>query len=737
MKKLFLTVCLFATLTLPAQVISLDGGTTTRAVVIGISDYQDSHIPDLRFADKDAEAFANFLRSPAGGSLDGDHLKLLTNHQATAAQFAAALAWLIDETKEDDKVIIYFSGHGDVEKKTLTQPGYLLCWDTPSRVYMAGGAFNLRDIQEVISTLSIQNKARVIVLADACHSGKLSGSAIGGPQATATNLSKQYANEIKILSCQPNEFSVEGEQWGGGRGAFSYHLLNGLYGMADANQDGGVNLFEIGRYLEDHVSSEVAPIKQLPLIVGDRSEAIAQVVPSALAEIQKNQQSQGPVLSKTETHGLEEQVLEDLDEGTRAQYFSFQKALLEKRFLEPSNDCAEAYFGPLLKEPKLASLHASIRRNYAAALQDEAQQAVNAILEVNVQALTRSVQEQVLLYQRTPSLLARSAELLGEQHYMYATLKARQLLFEGMYQYVVRYSSKEPEVWEAVMENFRQSLHYEPESPLAHFYMSLCFASQMNQADSAYFHAMEAIRHAETWVLPYTYLAFYYAKDSKRFDEAKTLLDKAMLLDSGNVYVWMGWGSWHNYQKQYTQAIEAFKHALWIEPENPVAWTNLGVAYQQDGQNQLAEKAFHQALRLDSTLFVACLALGRMYAMTNRPVKGEQMYLRAITLNPTNINPHRGLAILYLEQDRLPEAEAHYLEVVKYNAADSNIWYKLALLAALDNRQQQSFERLEIALEKGMRDYQKIMDDTELEPVRKMAAFKGLMEKYFPNQEKD
>ena len=734
---LFLTVCLFATLTLPAQVISLDGGTTTRAVVIGISDYQDDAIPDLRFADKDAEAFANYLRSPAGGSLDGDHLKLLTNQQATAAQFVLALDWLIDETKEDDKVIIYFSGHGDVEKKTLIQPGYLLCWDTPSRVYMAGGAFNLRDIQDIISTLSIQNKARVIVLADACHSGKLSGSAIGGPQATATNLAKQYANEIKILSCQPNEFSVEGEQWGGGRGAFSYHLLNGMYGMADADQDGGVNLFEIGRYLEDHVSAEVAPIKQLPLIVGDRSEEIAQVVPSVLADIQKNQQPQGPVLSKTETHGLEELVLEDLDEGTRAHYLSFQKALLEKRFLEPSNDCAEAYFGQLMKEPMLVALHASIRRNYAAALQDEAQQAVNAILEVNVQALTRSVQEQVLLYQRTPSLLARSAELLGEQHYMYATLKARQLLFEGMYQFVLRHSSKEPEVWEAVMENFRQSLHYGPESPLAHFYMSLCFASQLNQADSAYFHAMEAVRLAETWVLPYTYLAYYFSKDSKRFDEAKTLLDKAMSLDSGNVYVWMGWGSWHNYQKQYTQAIEAFKHALWVDPENPVAWTNLGVAYQQDGQNQLAEKAFHQALRLDSTLFVACLALGRMYAMTNRPVEGEQMYLRAISLNSTNIQPHRGLAILYLEQDRLTEAETQYLEVVKYNVADSNIWYKLALLAALDNRQQESFERLEKALEKGMRDYQKIMDDAELEPVRKMAAFKSLMEKYFPNQEKD
>ncbi|MFZ1514509.1 MAG: caspase family protein, partial [Saprospiraceae bacterium] len=202
----------------------------TYAVVVGISDYQDKDIPDLRYADKDAEAFANFLRSEAGGKLDKDHLKMLLNKEATMAQFANALDWLWENVKEGDQAIIYFSGHGDVEKKSLTQPGFLLCWDAPARVYMAGGAFALPMLQEVISTLSIQNKAKVIVITDACRSGKLAGNSVGGAQATASNLSKQFANEIKILSCQPNEYSIEGEQWGGGRGAFSFNLVNALYG---------------------------------------------------------------------------------------------------------------------------------------------------------------------------------------------------------------------------------------------------------------------------------------------------------------------------------------------------------------------------------------------------------------------------------------------------------------------------------------------------------------------------
>ena len=149
---------------------------SVRAVVIGISDYQDPAIPDLQYAHRDAEAFANFLRSPAGGLLDNDHLKVLTNEKATAGRIAEAFDALIEQAAAGDQVIIYFSGHGDVERKTVTQPGFLLCWDAPSRVYMGGGTYSLAFLQEIVTTLSTQNGAKVVVITDACHAGKLSGS---------------------------------------------------------------------------------------------------------------------------------------------------------------------------------------------------------------------------------------------------------------------------------------------------------------------------------------------------------------------------------------------------------------------------------------------------------------------------------------------------------------------------------------------------------------------------------
>ncbi|MDF1865388.1 MAG: hypothetical protein P1U70_11175 [Saprospiraceae bacterium] len=74
----------------------------TRAVIVGISDFQNEDIPDLRFAHKDAAAFAEYLKSPAGGSLDEDQLQILLNENATTAQIAAALEWLDEVSKEGE-----------------------------------------------------------------------------------------------------------------------------------------------------------------------------------------------------------------------------------------------------------------------------------------------------------------------------------------------------------------------------------------------------------------------------------------------------------------------------------------------------------------------------------------------------------------------------------------------------------------------------------------------------------
>ena len=60
---------------------------------------------------------------------------------------------------------------------------------------------------------------------------------------------------IAVLSASSaNEFSQEGERWGGGHGVFTYYLLRGLKGEAD----GIVTIREVYDYLYRKVAEDTA-----------------------------------------------------------------------------------------------------------------------------------------------------------------------------------------------------------------------------------------------------------------------------------------------------------------------------------------------------------------------------------------------------------------------------------------------------------------------------------------------
>ncbi|MGB5024048.1 MAG: tetratricopeptide repeat protein [Saprospiraceae bacterium] len=652
------------------------------AVVVGISDYQDPAIPDLRFADKDAEAFANYLRSNAGGKLDGDHLKVLINKEATMAQFANALDWLWEVCKEGDQAIIYFSGHGDVEKKSLTQPGFLLCWDAPARVYMAGGAFALPMLQEVVSTLSIQNKAKVIVITDACRSGTLAGSSVGGSQATAANLAKQFGNEIKIMSCQPNEYSIEGEQWGGGRGAFSYHLLDALYGMADNNNDLWVTLQEVGRYLEDHVTNEVAPVSQVPMIVGNRNEQLTSVDAQMLASIKSGKTNQ-MMLSAIEARGIEEDVLSKLDTTTKITYQLFKAALKNKTFLQPANACANTYYEQLIKEPKLERLHSTMKRNYAAALQDDAQQVINALLKSEIDENIISNQKRKAIEQQFYAIyLERAAELLGPQHYMYKSLKARKCYFEGNslgMQHTDREIIRDTAIISQIIAKYREALNWESDLPYVYMNLGMLYGLSLMKLDSAEYYLQNVIKSNSTWILGYSYLFNIYKKLQP--DKARFPLEQANQIDSSSPQLLFDWASYYATNKQFEIAEMTYLKLLQLKEVKyciPCVHNSLGLTYASAGRYKEAEKEYLIAYELDSLLDPIFNNLGMLYVTTNRYVEAEQFLNKDLIRHPEWPSTYSNLAALYLHTNRQPLAETFYKKALEIDSTNGTSIYWLA-----------------------------------------------------------
>ena len=226
------------------------------AVVVGTSEYSSRGVAPLKYADKDAEAFAKFLQTPEGGGFQPDHMRILLNKDATLSKLQEALIDFLQQAIDKDLVIIYFAGHGLPDPARL-QNLYLLTYDAdPSR--LGTTAFPMWQIKDVLERYI--SAKRIVVFSDACHSGGISVDfATRGMDATKSNLINQYLADLSrtkegiviFTASAAGEVSQEIPELG--HGVFTYYLLQGLKGEADFNNDYSVTINELMQYVEDQV----------------------------------------------------------------------------------------------------------------------------------------------------------------------------------------------------------------------------------------------------------------------------------------------------------------------------------------------------------------------------------------------------------------------------------------------------------------------------------------------------
>ncbi len=641
----------------------------TRAVIVGISDYQDEHIPDLRFAHRDATAFAAYLQSAAGGTLPPENIKLLTNKAATTGAIASAMDWLIADCQPGDRAIIYFSGHGDVETRTKFQRGFLLTYDSPPSNYLAG-AFALIFLQDIISTLADQG-VQVVMISDACRAGKLTGSVIGGSQATAANLSKQFANEIKILSCQPDEFSLEGEQWGGGRGCFSYHLIDGLTGMADGNTDNQVNLLEIGQYLQMKVPAETDPQSQIPLTVGSMKTVLTDVDETSLLALREQKEKSLPVIATIETKGFEQVVLAGMDSSWQKKYAQFTAALEKGELLEPPGASAYDLYVELSEVPELERLHGIMKRNLATALQDESQQAINAYLRADEEEMAAQSRGD-LKYTKFVRYLEKAADLLGEQHYMYKVLKAKHYYFDAV-DIRVRFEQRtfsladSAFIWKKQQqEKIQKAIEMEENAAFIQFEKG----TSVDKGRIQYYE--KAIELAPAWVVPYAQLVIPLVAAGK-MEEAESYAAKVMALapESSLAYSTLGW--LQLYKKENEKAEELFLKAVQISPRNVLWLKYLAAAYNTQQQYRDAEKTWLRILEISPEDNETYNALSGLYGMkTFEYDKAEAINRIRLEKRPTDGDAYSDLISIFWASGQPEKIKSLVGEMEKIDASVKN-----------------------------------------------------------------
>ena len=218
------------------------------ALVIGVSQYQNlKPEQNLQYAERDAQAVFRTLISTEGGNFPAENVRVLTGSKATLAAVRREIEeWLPSVTRDGDRVLIYFAGHGFV----AGGKPYLAPWDVKLSDVASTG-YSMARLGEVFGS-KIKGKWKVL-LADACHSGAIS------PEATETinrGLVDLGKSVFVMTASRDREQSFERPDFGGGHGVFTYYVERGLSGAADENRDGIVTADELADYVRTNVRAE-------------------------------------------------------------------------------------------------------------------------------------------------------------------------------------------------------------------------------------------------------------------------------------------------------------------------------------------------------------------------------------------------------------------------------------------------------------------------------------------------
>lgn len=609
----------------PSSGATLDGKGKLWAVVVGVSSYRNlNKEQQLQYAHRDAQDFAAFLRSPNGGGFPANQITLLLNQDASVSAIRSALGTALPRSVEpEDVVVIFFAGHGVVEGE---RDGYLLAHDSdPQNLYAT--ALPIAELDRII-TERIRARS-VIMIADACHAGKLGWTSRATEAQIMVNryldeVGKSGQGVLRLLGSRADQRSYESEQWGGGHGVFTHFLLKGLKGEADKDKDGVVRAAEILEYLSETVPKETKAL-QHPRAAGSIDPRLPLAVLSKAA----------PIVSKPEIEKV-----------------PAASVTLEVRGLPGSDVYLNNSFkgkirpnGSLLIEQLKPGQHEfSIDAPGASTVtQTLALTAERTV--VNVKAAPAAAPASPLVAQINQALAAKQIGLAYQQ-----------------YQQLIQTAPQEPQRKniEIALSGYLEAIGQQAITNYVQASINTVNRHSFRQGAEAY-RLLKTINAADTITeAKYLFCEGRALLEENRVQEAIPVLQQAAKLDPRAAYTWNALGLAYEKRQDNDKAFDAYKRAAELAPAWAAPVFHVGFHYFQQKKFDKAERAFTQAVQADPNVPESRLMLVRAARLSRQYDKAEAEAKDLLQKFPAQTNPY--LADTYLELAQVYETAGRYVE---------------------------------------------------------------------------
>jgi protein O-mannosyl-transferase len=579
----------------------------TFAMIVGVSEYQK--LPKdlwLQFPGADAKSFGDYLTSPRGGSVPVDQMVVLTNEQATTAALRNAFqTFLKARPGKKDTVFILLAGHGTVDSRGA----YILTYDSDPQD-LSSTAMPMTEIQQLVEE-ELSKVGRVVLLADVCRATTIGNIKNGSIGSVVEKLGEAPGEMLGLVASRPKEIGLEGSQFGGGHGAFTYAVLRGLEGGGDANKDKSVTAGELIDYVRTDVSS-LTNNKQHPRDFGNMENA------TKLSDISKaginitrfkslyDSRNGGPLFFASAADAPQVSV------GAQQDIDAFQAAIKAKKLL-PSEAGTAFDLLPKMRaelQPEMMLLQENYLR---VALEDRAQQVLLRYLAGDQNPQTEGEFTAGSQYMEAAMKLTPESQFLLGRNSFFA---GRALLFEKQFP--------------RAADLLERAVRIDPGEAYGYNALGIAYLEQAQFA-KAIPAFRDAAKRAPNWSYPLHNLAVAYVEAG----------------DSEG-------------------AIRSYQQAMKLTPQYSYLPYNLGLIYQRTNRKREAEQSYRRAAEVAPDSAEPLNALGSLKASEGKSAEAEKLYKEALAKNP-NLLPARHNLALLLASSKDREMEA--IDLWKQNLA--------------------------------------------------------------------
>jgi hypothetical protein len=222
--------------------------TNSWALVIGINAYE--HVSHLGYATNDAKGLAEVLETRF--FFPKENIILLLDEKATADKIREAFLAFADEEKikPDDRLLVFFAGHGHTVLGRRGEVGYLVPTD--------GLIDNLATLirwDELTRNADLIPAKHVFFMMDACYGGLAhTRTPALGSMRFLGNMLERFGRQV-LTAGKADEVVSDGDGTRVGHSIFTSHLLDALEGAA-STQDGVLTANGVMAYVYQRVSQD-------------------------------------------------------------------------------------------------------------------------------------------------------------------------------------------------------------------------------------------------------------------------------------------------------------------------------------------------------------------------------------------------------------------------------------------------------------------------------------------------